>query len=133
RYCYRTKLTGLPAHPNEPLYPTFEVRGTLVLPPGRRAADFPAPIVFSAEDIEKVFASAYLTKIVVLENPDQALPDATQKDQPIEIEAASSREAMAEARVRGRPMIILRWGERALSAGQLAQQALPVTIWLHDQ
>ena len=132
-YVYRIKLTGLPGHPNEALYPTLEVRGTLVLPPGLRAADFPAPIVFSAEDIEKVLASAYLTKIVVLENPDQALPDATQKDQPIEIEAASSREAMAEARVRGRPMLILRWGERALSADELAQQAIPGTILLPDQ
>jgi uncharacterized repeat protein (TIGR01451 family) len=132
-YIYRIKLTGLPGHPNDALYPTLEVRGTLVLPPGLRAGDFPAPLIFSTEDIEKVLASAYLTKIVVLENPDIALPDATEKGQPIEIETASSREAMAEARVRGRPMIILRWGERTIGADELARQAIPGTILLPDQ
>jgi uncharacterized repeat protein (TIGR01451 family) len=132
-YVYRIKLTGLPGHPNDSLYPTLEVRGSLVLPPGLRAGDFPAPIIFNAEDIEKVLASAYLTKIVALENPDVALPDATQKDQPVEIEVASSKEAMAEARFRGRPMLILRWGERALSADELARQAIPGTILLPDQ
>src|SRR5437588_4631464 len=129
-YVYRIRLTGLPGHPNDALYPTLEVRGTLMMPPGLRAGDFPAQIIFSAEDIEKVLASAYLTKIVALENPDVALPDSTQKDQPMEIEVASSKEAMAEARLRGRPMLILRWGERALGADELARQAIPGTILL---
>src|SRR5262249_48644174 len=119
-YVYRIKLTGLPGHLKEAFYPSLEVRGSLVLPPGLKAADFPAPIVFSAEDIEKVLDNAYLTKILVLENPDLALPNATQKDQPIEVELTSTHEAMTEARVRGRPMLILRWGERTISAEELA-------------
>jgi uncharacterized repeat protein (TIGR01451 family) len=133
-YIYRVKLTGLPGHPKEALYPTLEVRGTLVMPPGLRAADFPVPIVFTAEDIDKVLASAYVTKIFVLEHPDQALPDATQKDRPIEIETASSLEAVTEARVRGRPMLILRWGDRAIREGELpAESGIPGTILLPDQ
>jgi uncharacterized repeat protein (TIGR01451 family) len=132
-YIYRIKLTGLPDHPADALYPTLEVRGSLVLPPGLRAIDFPAPLVFSKEDIDKVLGNGYLTKIIVLEHPDQAMPDASQKDQPIEIEAASTQQAMAEARVRGRPMLILRWGERALTADELARQSIPGTILLPDQ
>jgi uncharacterized repeat protein (TIGR01451 family) len=133
-YIYRIKLTGLPGHPKDALFPTLEVRGTLVMPPGLRAVDFPAPVVFTAEDIEKVLASAYLTKIVVLEHPDQALPDATQKDRPIEIETSSSQEAMIEARVRGRPMLILRWGDRAIRQGETpAELGIPGTILLPDQ
>src|SRR5262249_11225503 len=62
------------------------------------------------------------------------LPDATEKGQPIEIETASSREAMAEARLRGRPMIILRWGDRKFREGEApAEPAIPGTILLPDQ
>jgi uncharacterized repeat protein (TIGR01451 family) len=68
-----------------------------------------------------------------LENPDLALPSATQKEQPIEVELASTHEAMTEARVRGRPMLILRWGERTIFADDLARQAIPGTILLPDQ
>jgi len=132
-YIYRIKLTGLPGHPTEALYPTLEVRGSLIMPPGLKAADFPAPIVFSKEDIDKVLASGYLTKVLVLEHPDQAMPSASQRDQPIEIESASPEEATAEARVRGRPMLILRWGERGQSAEELAQQSIPGTILLPNQ
>jgi uncharacterized repeat protein (TIGR01451 family) len=132
-YIYRIKLTGLPGHPTEALYPTLEVRGSLVMPPGLRAADFPAPIVFSKEDIDKVFASGFLTKVLVLEHPDQAMPDASQKDHPLEIETFSPEDAMSEARVRGRPMLKLRWGERALSADELAHESIPGTILLPDQ
>jgi uncharacterized repeat protein (TIGR01451 family) len=132
-YIYRIKLTGLPGHPTEALYPSLEVRGSLVMPPDLRAADFPATIVFSKEDIDKVLQSGYLTKVLVLEHPDQAMPDASQKDHPLEIETASPHEAMTEARVRGRLMLILRWGERTLTADELAQQSIPGTILLPDQ
>jgi uncharacterized repeat protein (TIGR01451 family) len=133
-YVYRIKITGLPGHPKEALYPTLEVRGRLVLPAGLRAADFPAPLVFTPEDIEKVLGSAYLTKILVLENPDLALPNATQKDQPIEIEVTSTHEAMSEARVRGRPMLILRWGDRGVREGEApAELGIPGTILLPEQ
>jgi hypothetical protein len=33
-YIYRIKLTGLPGHPTEALYPTLEVRGSLIMQPG---------------------------------------------------------------------------------------------------
>ena len=132
-YIYRVKVTGLPGHPTEALYPTLEVRGSLVMPPGLKAADFPAPIVFSKEDIDKVLASGYLTKVLLLEHPDQAMPSASQRDQPIEIEAASPEEALAEARVRGRPMLILRWGERSISTEELALESVSGTILLPNQ
>jgi uncharacterized repeat protein (TIGR01451 family) len=132
-YIYRIKLTGLPGHPNESLYPTLEVRGSLVMPPGLRAADFPAPVVFSKEDIDKVLANGYLTKVLVLEHPDQAMPNASQKDRPLEIETATEWEAMSEARVRGRPMLILRWGERTLTADELARESVAGTMLLPEQ
>jgi uncharacterized repeat protein (TIGR01451 family) len=132
-YIYRIKLTGLPGHPNDALYPTLEVRGSLVMPPGLHAADFPAPLVFSKEDIDKVMASGFLTKVLVLEHPDQAMPNASQKDHPLEIDVASEREAISEARVRGRPMLILRWGERTITSDELARESIPGTMLLPDQ
>src|ERR1700732_4502297 len=40
-YIHRVELTNLPNHPGVALFPTLEVIGTLVLPPGQRAADYP--------------------------------------------------------------------------------------------
>ncbi len=132
-YIYRIKLTGLPGHPTGALFPTLEVRGSLVMPPGLRSADFPAPLVFSKEDIDKILAGGFLTKVLVLEHPDQAMPNASQKDRPLEIETVSEHEAMTEARVRGRPMLILRWGERTISADELARESVPGTMLMPDQ
>src|SRR2546425_7540505 len=102
----------------------------LIMPPALRAADHPAPVVFSNEDLEQVLAGAFLTKIIFLEHPDQALPTATKPDQPWEVQAVSVADAIAEARVRGRTMLILRWGGREASAQELARQSIPGTILL---
>jgi uncharacterized repeat protein (TIGR01451 family) len=129
-YVYRIKVSGIPGHPNQAFYPTLEVRGMLIMPPALRAADHPAPVVFSNEDLEQVLAGAFLTKIIFLEHPDQALPTATKPDQPWEVQAVSVADAIAEARVRGRTMLILRWGGREASAQELARQSIPGTILL---
>ncbi len=132
-YIYRIKLSGIPGLPNQAFYPTLEVRGMLKMPPQLRAADHPAPVVFSSDDLEQVLAGAFLTKIIFLEDPDQALPTATKSDQPVEIQVPSVADAIGEARVRGRTMAILRWGGREASAEELARQSIPGTILLPGQ
>jgi uncharacterized repeat protein (TIGR01451 family) len=129
-YSYRIKVSGVPGHPNQVFYPTLEVRGMLIMPPAIRAADHPAPVVFTSDDLDQVAAGAFLTKIIFLEHPDQALPTATKPDEPWEVQAVSVADAVAEARVRGRTMLILRYGGREVSADELARQTIPGTILL---
>jgi uncharacterized repeat protein (TIGR01451 family) len=127
-YIYRLKLTGLTNYPAAAVYPTLEVRGTLRLPPQFNAAQFPAPVLFSAEDLAKALTGALLTKVVYLEHPERAVPTATRPEQPLEVEVPPHGDPLAEARQLGRPVLILRAGGREVSPDELAGQAIPGTI-----
>jgi uncharacterized repeat protein (TIGR01451 family) len=131
-YIHRVKLTGFPRRPGEPeaLYPTLEVLGTLQLPPHFRAADFPVPIRLSDEDIQRVAAGAMLTKVIVLEHPDRALAGTSRPDEPLELEVPPGGDPVAMARELGRPLLIVRIGEREATADELAHQSIPNTILL---
>jgi uncharacterized repeat protein (TIGR01451 family) len=131
-YIHRVKLTGFPRRPGEPeaLYPTLEVLGTLQLPPHFRAADFPVPIRLNEEDIQRIAAGAMLSKVIVLEHPDRALLGTSRPDEPLEVEVPPGRDPVAEAREMGRPLLVLRIGEREASAEELARNSIPNTILL---
>lgn len=132
-YIYRVKVTDIPGRPGLALYPTLEVRGTLKLPKIIRAADHPAPIPISQEDIDRIMRGALITKVVYLEHPDQALATATKPDQPpIELTVPPGADPLDESRTRGRPLLIIRIGERDVTDWELACQAVPGTIWLPD-
>jgi uncharacterized repeat protein (TIGR01451 family) len=132
-YIYRVQLSGFPDHPGVSLYPTLEVRGTLQLPPKQRAADYPAPLVLTPEDVNQALAGSLVTKVIYLENPDLAPPIATSADQPLERETRPSDDLLEEARALGRPMFILRLGGRAFSPDEMMRQAIPGTVLLPDQ
>jgi uncharacterized repeat protein (TIGR01451 family) len=129
-YLHRVRLTGLPQRPGLALAPTLEVRGTLCLPPRLHAADYPAPVVFTEDDINRVLAGSLLTKVVYLENPELAVAVATRRDQPVEETLSPGYDLLEEARGRGRPMLILRLGQRDFSLADLAQQSIPGTVLL---
>ena len=129
-YIYRVKIANLPDHPQEALYPTLEVRGTLQLPPNLRAANYPAPLVFSQEDVERALAGGLVTKVIYLESPDRAFGVATQPDQPLETEVRPTLDPVAEARLLGRPVLILRLGGRTLTDQEVAREAVAGTVLL---
>jgi uncharacterized repeat protein (TIGR01451 family) len=130
-YLYRIEVSRLPARPGVSFYPTLEVRGSLCLPPKFRASSFPAPVVFTEADIEAVLSGALVTKVVYLENPDRAVPQATRVEQPLELELAPTADLAAEARDRGRRMLVVRMGGRLLvSPAELAHSSVYGTILL---
>lgn len=128
-YIYRVQLSGFPRQPGLVLYPSLEVRGSLQLPKASRPWEHPAPLVFTPEDLDHVLRGDLVTKILVLEHPDQAVPQASAPDLPLEIDGGP-RDPMAEARVRGRPVLIVRLGGRDLEADELQRQAVPGTVLL---
>ncbi len=127
-YIHRLEITGLPGHPGAALYPTLEVRGTLQLPPNLRAAEYPAPVVLSADDIDRALAGALVTKVVYLESPEKAVATATLPDQPIEVDLRPGDDPLAEARDHGRPMLVIRFGARTLGAEEMARETVPGTV-----
>jgi uncharacterized repeat protein (TIGR01451 family) len=69
-----------------------------------------------------------ITRFLLVERPDDALPEATRKDQPIELSAPSEHEAEEIARARGCTLLVVRLGQRQLSPDEMAAQAIPGTI-----
>jgi uncharacterized repeat protein (TIGR01451 family) len=120
-HIYRLRLQGFPGYPQVSLYPSLEVRGALCLPPQQRAADHPAPVVFHDADIRQALDGTLVTKVIVLENPETALPVAAPDDGPREVPIAPGEDAVEYAKALGRPVLIVRIGQREPDAYELAR------------
>jgi uncharacterized repeat protein (TIGR01451 family) len=129
-YIYRVEISGLAGLPGVALYPTIEVRGTLQLPANLRAADYPAPVILSPEDIGRILSGSLLTKVIYLEPPESALPVETLPGVALERELRPGDDILEEARSLGRPLLIVRVGTKALTPEELVRQAIPGTMLL---
>jgi uncharacterized repeat protein (TIGR01451 family) len=129
-YIYRVKLSNLPRLPAVSLYPTLEVRGSLNLPHGVGAPAYPAPVVFTEDDIDRALSGSLITKVIYLEDPERAAPAGTKPGQVLQIDLPPNRDPLAESRDLGRPMLIVRLGEREATPDELAHQNVAGTILL---
>jgi uncharacterized repeat protein (TIGR01451 family) len=129
-YIYRIELTGFAGRPGVSLAPTLQVCNTLALTPCLHPANYPAPVELTEADIEQALAGSLITKVIYLENPDLAVPVATRKGEALETVVPPDRDLLAEARERGRPMLVVRLGGRIVSTEELAAESVPGTILL---
>src|SRR5262249_15658675 len=132
-YIYQFAITDLPPRQDLPdapltLFPTIEVRGALATTSRLNAATHPAPLVFTPDDIAQAQSGAMVTKIIVLECPDRAVAEATTLDRPLEFDVLPTQNALDEARLRGRPIAIVRLGGRDVSDDEMAARQVPGTI-----
>jgi uncharacterized repeat protein (TIGR01451 family) len=116
--------------PNLALYPSLEVIGSLELPPGIQAASYPAPITITENDIRRALAGSLVTKVIYLENPERAIPLSAKPGELLEADVPTRRDPLEEARGRGRPLAILRLGERTFTPQELAADSVQGTILL---
>jgi uncharacterized repeat protein (TIGR01451 family) len=128
-YVYRVKIDHLPGQ-KQPIYPTLEVRGSLYLSPQVNPADYPVPLNFDESEVEHIFEGVLVSKVIYLEHPDSAAPSATRPGQLLEQTLPPSDDLLEEARQYGRPMVVVRAGERPVTAAELMAQAIPGTILL---
>jgi uncharacterized repeat protein (TIGR01451 family) len=129
-YLYRLQLSGIPDRPALSLYPTLEVIGALQIPPKCRSCDHPATVEITERDIHCVLAGGVITKVVYLEDPCKAVPVATEAHQPLEFDVPPTKDPLAEASCHGRPVLILRLGQRQATPLELAHQTVPGTMLL---
>ena len=127
-YAYRLELSNIPGYPGVNLYPSLEVRGSLVPRPGMDFLEFPAPVYLSAGDIERVMRGGMVTKAVYLEDPTRAAPVQSQVDLPIELGEATEEAALKAAMDNGRLVAILRIGDRKPDPEELTRFAAPGTV-----
>jgi uncharacterized repeat protein (TIGR01451 family) len=126
-YSVRLAIT-IPDYPNTTFYPTLEARGSLMMANQFRQADYPAALVFRAEDFARIQANATLNKVVVLERPESAIPAATKPDEPLEIAVIGNRDPLHEAFERGQPLLLMQMGSRELTRAEIAN--VPGTLLL---
>lgn len=108
---YRFKVAGIPERETDEVYPTVEVISRLHPPPGQ-AVRFPIPIQITREEIDLALDGRFVTRVIYLEDPNNALPVAEDPDQQRYFEVRPGQDPLRVADELGRPMAILRMGSR---------------------
>ncbi len=129
-YVYKLKIDNIPGHPNEALYPSLEVRGSIVPRPGMRYMEYTAPLHFTRADLDRVLNGGVITKVIYLEDPLKAIPYESKPDRPIEVETLSEGDAIDEALSNGRVVAVLRLGDRVPDKRELAAFSIDGTVLL---
>jgi hypothetical protein len=129
---YRLRVSNVPNHETVDIYPTIELVDRLYPPPGL-ALRFPVPIELAQEELELALGGAFVTRVIYVEDPQQAL--AIQRragDELPWIEAPKGEDPLVTADRNGRPVAILRIGSRvpdAKSQAEIASAAAPYVLF----
>jgi uncharacterized repeat protein (TIGR01451 family) len=110
---YRLRVANIPERPDRELFPMIEVVGHLHRPKGIDPGKYPIRVIFSDEDLKDTLdLSRLVTKIIYLEDPDQAIPFKMPKDQVPVLTLSPTEPPLRVARALGRPVAIVRLGVR---------------------
>ncbi|HLH28640.1 MAG TPA: hypothetical protein VKW77_06965, partial [Acidimicrobiales bacterium] len=110
---YQLRLAGIPERPGVEVFPVIDVVGHLHRPEGIDPGKYPIRVIFTLEDIDTVLDQGRLvTKVIYLEDPDQALPFRMPKDQIPVVSLNPTEHPLQVASALGRPMAIVRIGGR---------------------
>jgi hypothetical protein len=120
---YRLRVTNLPLHPGVEVFPTIEVIDRLYPPLGKEHR-FPIPIVLTAEDLELAAEGRFVTRVIYIENPHDALPQAIKPENQSVMQVGPGEDPLVTADELGRPVAILRMGGRVPGSGGADQRFL---------
>ena len=110
---YRLRIANLPERPGVEVFPVIEVVGHLHRPEGIDPGKYPIRVIFTLEELDAVLNQGRLvTKVIYLEDPDQALPFRMAKDQIPVVSLNATEQPLRVASALGRPMAIVRIGGR---------------------
>lgn len=108
---YRLRVGNIPQHAGEEVFPTIEVVDR-TYPPRGQAWRFPVPVELTEEDIELALEGKFVTRVIYLEDPANALPIAADANHQDWYDAGPGANPLQEADRLGRPVAILRMGGR---------------------
>jgi hypothetical protein len=116
---YRFRVSEIPDRPGAEVYPTIEVINRIYPPLGEEFR-FPIPIELTLEELEMALNGKFVTRVIYLEDPRQALPVKTGGEvAQTFFEVRPTDDPLAIADQLGRPVAILRLGGRLPDAGGL--------------
>lgn len=137
---YRLRLSNITERPGAELFPVIEVVGHLHRPREIDPGKYPIRVIFSEEELwDVVDRGRLVTKVIYLEEPEQAIPIKLPKDQIPVVTINPSEEPLKVARALGRVIAIVRIGGRrptgeevnAGATGDLGLDAAAVTGTTH--
>jgi len=108
---YRLRVMSIPLHLGVEVFPTIEVIDRLYAPPDQ-SRRFPIPIELTQEDLVLALEGKFVTRVIYLEDPRNALPARQDPQTQHWFEVGPGRDPLAEADALGRPVAILRLGAR---------------------
>jgi uncharacterized repeat protein (TIGR01451 family) len=130
RFRYVFALENLAARPNERFYGSIEVVLGPWLPPNVSGPDCPVALSFTDQDVLALASGGMVTKIIVLENPSNALPVEGSPTQPLVYDVVDAKTAIADAQTRGRIFMIVRIGDRKLAPKELVGLAADQSLFM---
>jgi uncharacterized repeat protein (TIGR01451 family) len=107
---YRLRITDIPRHEGQELYPSIEVIDRLHPPPGQKNR-FPITIEITQDDLELALNGGMVVRVIYLENPNEAFPKRDEGEQR-SVDVLPSEDPLHVADDYGRPMAIVRLGSR---------------------
>ena len=114
---YRLRIANIPERPGSELFPVIEIVGHLHRPEGVDPGKYPIRVVFNQDDLDDTVDRARLvTKVIYLEDPDQAIPFRMAKDQVPVLTLNPTEPPLRVATALGRPVAIVRIGGRRPTA-----------------
>ncbi len=113
---YRLQVSGIPLAEGREVFPTIEVIDRLFTPLGQENR-FSIPVELSDADLKLALAGKFVTRVIYLEDPRDALPVREDPNHQNWFEAAPGQDPLAVADSLGRPVAILRLGGRLPDSG----------------
>lgn len=107
---YRLRISDLADYPGVEFFPSVEVVDRLH-PPAGQIDEFPIVCQFTTEDLDFAAQGRLVTKVVYLEQPDR-IPVGQANGANLIRDVPPHKNALAEADLLGRPMLIVRLGAR---------------------
>mgnify|MGYP000937131356 CR=1 FL=1 len=107
---YRLSVFNVPFQPGLEVFPTIEVIDRLYAPRGQERR-FAIPIELTQQDLEYALSGKFVTRVIYLEDPQNALP-ARQTNEQNWFDVAPGQDPLLAADALGRPVAILRLGAR---------------------
>ena len=108
---YRLKVTHIVGAEGMEVFPTVEVIDR-TYPPRGQELHFPIPLQLTLEELRMALAGQFVTRVIYLEHPRNALPAREDPEEHRWFDAGPRRDPLAVADTLGRPVAILRMGGR---------------------
>jgi hypothetical protein len=108
---YRLRITNIPLSEGLEVFPTIEIIDRTYAPIGMELR-FPIPIELSQDDLRLALEGKFVTRVIYLEDPRNALPAQENAQSQEWFEVKPGQDPLAVADGLGRPVAILRMGGR---------------------